>query len=105
MLILFLVWLTLAFIIGVVADTRGRWGVGWALLAVIISPLFASVLLLLLPNAEPPSVVNEAPIRNIQTSEPVDQTSDQVNRWVWRIIIVVAILFVLYSIIINSTPS
>jgi hypothetical protein len=48
-------WIVLAIIVGVAANTRGRNGFGWFLLAVVISPLFAGLLLLALPRwtAEP----------------------------------------------------
>jgi hypothetical protein len=43
-------WLGLAIIVGVGANTRGRNGPGWFLLALIISPLLAALLLLALPK-------------------------------------------------------
>ena len=45
-----LFWLVLAIIVGVAANTRGRSGFGWFLLAAIISPLIAGLLLLALPR-------------------------------------------------------
>jgi hypothetical protein len=44
------VWLFFAVIVGVVAGQRGRTGFGWFLLANILSPLLAGVLLLVLRN-------------------------------------------------------
>jgi len=49
-----LCWLILAVIVGVGANTRGREGGGWFLLAVIISPLLAGLLLLALPRKPKP---------------------------------------------------
>jgi hypothetical protein len=46
----FIVWLGLAIIIGVAANTRGRNGGGWFILATFISPLLAGLLLLALPR-------------------------------------------------------
>lgn len=45
-----LFWFTFAVILGIAAAGRGRSGVGWFLLAMIISPLLALILLVLLPN-------------------------------------------------------
>lgn len=42
-------WIVFAIIVGVAANTRGRDGVGWFVLAVLISPLLAGLLLLALP--------------------------------------------------------
>ncbi len=50
MLPLAFLWLGLAIIVGVAANTRGRDGFGWFALAVIISPLLAGLLVLALPN-------------------------------------------------------
>jgi hypothetical protein len=50
MIILF--WIGFAVVVGVGANTRGRNGPGWGLLAVLISPLLAGLLLLALPRGE-----------------------------------------------------
>ena len=47
-------WLALAIIVGVAANTRGRSGVGWFLLAAVISPLIAGLLVLALPRFDNP---------------------------------------------------
>jgi hypothetical protein len=44
------IWLGLAVVIGVAAGARGRSGFGWFLLAVLISPLLAGLLLIATPN-------------------------------------------------------
>jgi len=49
---LFLFWIGCAVIVGVAANTRGRAGFGWFLLAVVISPLLAGLLLLALPRLD-----------------------------------------------------
>src|SRR5262249_4621818 len=46
------VWLGFAIIVGVAANTRGRNFAGWVVLAIIISPLLAGLLLLALPRGE-----------------------------------------------------
>jgi hypothetical protein len=43
-------WVFLAIVVGVAASSRARDGTGWFFLAVIISPLFAGLLLLALPS-------------------------------------------------------
>jgi hypothetical protein len=48
---LLLLWLVFAIVVGYAASTKGRSGVGWFLLAVLISPLIAVIFLLLAGNA------------------------------------------------------
>jgi hypothetical protein len=47
-------WIAFAIIVGVAANTRGRNGGGWFILAVLISPLLAGLLVLALPRKEKP---------------------------------------------------
>lgn len=42
-------WIGFAIVVGVAAGGRGRSGVGWFLLALLVSPLLAGLLLLALP--------------------------------------------------------
>ena len=49
---IFLFWIGFAVIVGVAANTRGRSGFGWFLLAVGISPLLAGLLLIVLPRLD-----------------------------------------------------
>ena len=44
------IWLVLALIVAIAANTRGRNAFGWLVLAVVISPLLAGLLLLALPK-------------------------------------------------------
>ncbi|WMT78865.1 zinc ribbon domain-containing protein [Bradyrhizobium sp. Ash2021] len=46
----FLLWLGLAIIVGVAANSRGRNAFGWFVLAVVISPLLGGLLLLAMPR-------------------------------------------------------
>lgn len=46
----FLFWVLFAAVVAIVASSRGRSGFGWFLLAVIISPLLAIILVALLPS-------------------------------------------------------
>lgn len=47
-----LFWLGLSVIVGVAANTRGRNGVGWFFISILISPLLAGLLVLALPRIE-----------------------------------------------------
>ena len=44
------VWVGLAIVVGVAANSRGRSGGGWFVLAICVSPLVAGLLVLVLPN-------------------------------------------------------
>jgi hypothetical protein len=50
MLTAIIIWLALAIVIGVAAARRGRSGLGWLFLSLILSPLIAAILLALLPD-------------------------------------------------------
>ena len=50
--VLIFFWLALAVIVGVAANTRGRSSALWVLLAIVISPLIAGLLLLALPGLD-----------------------------------------------------
>lgn len=43
-------WIVLSVVVGVVAQIRGRLGVGWFLLALLISPLISGIILAFIPN-------------------------------------------------------
>lgn len=47
---LFLLWIILAIVIGVIAGARGRSGFGWFLISVLLSPLIGLILVALLPS-------------------------------------------------------
>jgi hypothetical protein len=47
---LIVLWLVLAVIVGAAANTRGRNPLGWMILAVILSPMLAGLLVLVLPS-------------------------------------------------------
>jgi len=49
-IIIIFFWFMFAIIVGIAANTRGRSGFGWFLLAVVISPLLAGLLVLALPD-------------------------------------------------------
>jgi hypothetical protein len=50
MLTAIIIWLALAIVIGVAAARRGRSGLGWLFLSLVLSPLIAAILLALLPD-------------------------------------------------------
>jgi hypothetical protein len=63
-------WLLFAVVVGVVASSRGRSGVGWFLLAVVISPLLAIILVALMPSKrDAPSA--ETHVRCAMCAEPI----------------------------------
>lgn len=47
---IFIFWLLFSIVVGIAASSRGRSGFLWFLLAAIISPLLAIILVLVLPN-------------------------------------------------------
>src|SRR4051812_18162331 len=61
-------YLIFCFAVGVIANARGRSGVGWALLSLVISPLIAVVIVALIPSrhASAAPVDLETAIRNQQ---------------------------------------
>jgi hypothetical protein len=87
MIILF--WIGFAVVVGVGANTRGRNGPGWGLLAVLISPLLAGLLLLALPRGtNPRSHLQElrADLSNLRFKKPSFRMI--VTAWVVCLIIV-----------------
>ena len=70
-----LFYLIFAGAIGFIASQRGRYGAGWFLLALVISPIIAVIVLALIPS-------RNAPARSLQ-----DQVKDQLlERWFARYI-------------------
>ena len=51
----FLSWVVFAIIVGVAASSRGRSGFAWFVLAVVISPVLAAILLALMPSMAKPA--------------------------------------------------
>lgn len=50
MLTVLVFWLIFAIVVGIIAGSRGRSAIGWVLLALLISPLIACLLVLALPT-------------------------------------------------------
>jgi ribosomal protein L40E len=53
MLLIILVWIALAIVVGFMARSRGRNGLGWTILACLISPPVAGIFLKRIPNRSP----------------------------------------------------
>lgn len=74
--ILGIIWFVVAIVVGVAAHQRGRNGVLWFLLAVLLSPLIAGLLLILFPMRGPAPVdrarVGDELERNIRRSRQFD---------------------------------
>jgi hypothetical protein len=51
-----LFWLGLSIVVWAAASSKGRSGFGWFLLAIVISPLIAGLLVLVLPSRKPQAV-------------------------------------------------
>jgi len=58
-MVLVTLWLLFAILIGVAAKARGRFGIGWFLLAILLSPLIAGVILALLPDLRTQALLEE----------------------------------------------
>ena len=77
MLTAIIIWLVLAIVIGVAAARRGRSGLAWLFLSLILSPLVAAILLALLPDRRYEEVLGQlaaynapATTRSGMTREP-----------------------------------
>jgi hypothetical protein len=84
-----LLWLPLSVVVGVVANKRGRFGFGWFLLSVIVTPIVTGLLLLALPRR--PGVTT-APPKDVepQSRSSVDQVEITASPKLRLIFIVVA---------------
>jgi hypothetical protein len=47
---IFLIWVVFAVLVGIVANARGRNGVGWFLLSAVLSPLIGFLVLVAMPS-------------------------------------------------------
>jgi hypothetical protein len=64
------IYFALAVIVGVAANTRGRSGIGWFLLAILISPLISGLLVLALPRIERSSPSVPVELQQTHSFEP-----------------------------------
>jgi hypothetical protein len=67
-----IIWLVLAIVIGVAAARRGRSGLGWLFLSLILSPLVAAILLALLPDRRYEEVVTRLAAYNAAAATTPD---------------------------------
>lgn len=82
MLTAIIIWLALAIVIGVAAARRGRSGLGWLflslilspLIAAILSPLIAAILLAILPDRRYEEVLNRLASYNAAAAAAPDTT-------------------------------
>ena len=72
---IFFGWLLLSVVVAVAANARGRSGIGWFFLALVISPVFALVLVLVMRRLEPELVtVTPAPAPSTASRARVVET-------------------------------
>ena len=74
MLTAIIIWLALAIVIGVAAARRGRSGLGWLFLSLILSPLIAAILLATLPDRRYEEVLNRLASYNAAAAAAPDTT-------------------------------
>jgi len=74
MLTAIIIWLALAIVIGVAAARRGRSGLGWLFLSLILSPLIAAMLLALLPDRRYEEVLSRLATYNVAAATAPDTT-------------------------------
>jgi hypothetical protein len=74
MLTAIIIWLALAIVIGVAAARRGRSGLGWLFISLILSPLIAAIFLALLPDRRYEEVLNRLAAYNAAEATAPDRT-------------------------------
>ena len=70
-LVILIVWVIVSIIVGIAANARGRNGVGWFFVSILLSPVLALLLLLVFPplKAQESLEFNDAELRkNIKLS-------------------------------------
>jgi hypothetical protein len=73
-------WISFSIIVAVAANTRGRSGFGWFLLALLISPLISGLLVLALPRVQRvPEVRLSRPTHSIQSENQIPTPSQGSN--------------------------
>ncbi len=79
-------WLLFSLVVGVAAGSRGRSGVGWFALSLIITPLFGLILVLVLPNkrAKAPEAAVAAAVAADAVSEATHRRCPDCAEWVLR---------------------
>jgi hypothetical protein len=78
MLLALVIWLVLAIIIGAAAARRGRTGIGWVFLALILSPLVAAIVLAFLPDRRYQDALSQLAVYQSAAAEtPLEPRRDQ----------------------------
>jgi hypothetical protein len=72
-----IIWLVLAIVIGVAAARRGRSGLGWLFVSLILSPLVAALLLALLPDRRYEEVLSQLAAHNAAAATTRDSTRER----------------------------
>ena len=80
-------WLMFTIIVGVAANTRGRSGVGWFLLAALISPLIAGLLVLALPWRRDREIFQQRRLDRLNIEKPYSVA----RRWIARVVLALII--------------
>ena len=75
-LYVFVMWIVLSICCGVVAEEKGRSGFGWFAAAIFVSPLFAILMLIALPERE-----KRAPVPRFDEPKP---PKDDRPRYSWE---------------------
>jgi hypothetical protein len=75
MLTAIIIWLALSIVIGVAAARRGRSGLSWLFLSLILSPLVAAILLALLPDRRYEEVLSRLATYNVAADSAPNRTS------------------------------
>ena len=73
----FLFWLVFAVVVGVIAGSRGRSGVGWFFISVLISPLLGLILVMCLPaEAAPKHQASPMDVGKLARTAPAAKSED-----------------------------
>lgn len=73
----FLFWLVFAVVVGVIAGSRGRSGIGWFFISVLISPLLGLILVMCLPaEAVPKHQASPMDVGKLARTAPTAKSKD-----------------------------
>jgi hypothetical protein len=71
-------WIFLSIVVGVIANARGRSGLGWCLLALVISPLLAVIIVALMPARSAPAPANATPAAPTRKTKRCPQCAEDI---------------------------
>ena len=78
---IFLFWVVLSVVVGIIASSRGRSGVGWFFVAVLFSPLIAFILVVALPSRAKSSASKSGGFSNFGDDLEVKYTPPKALGW------------------------